>query len=58
MEFFFCLYKIVLHLFFQLLYSDLFLFVTYLFDNLFKSRKLLAYIVQVTKKILMSDLYN
>ena len=43
---FFCLYKIVLCPFSsQLLYFDLFLFATYLFNNLLNSRKLIPYVV-------------
>ena len=42
----FCLYKIVLCPFSsQLLYFDLFLFATYLFNNLLNSRKLIPYVV-------------
>ena len=45
-KFFFCLYKIVLCPFSsQLLYFDLFLFATYLFNNLLNSRKLIPYVV-------------
>ena len=43
---FFCLYKIVLCPFSsQLLYFDLFLLATYLFNNLLNSRKLIPYVV-------------
>ena len=43
---FLCLNKIALYpFFFQLLYSGLFLFVTYFFNNLFNSRKLLPSIM-------------
>ena len=43
---FFCPYKIVLCPFSsQLLYFDLFLFATYLFNNLLNSRKLIPYVV-------------
>ena len=46
MENFFCPYKIVLCPFSsQLLYFDLFLFATYLFNNLLNSRKLIPYVV-------------
>ena len=42
----FCLYKTVLCPFSsQLLYFDLFLFATYLFNNLLNSRKLIPYVV-------------
>ena len=52
---FFCLYKIVLCPFSsQLLYFDLFLFATYLFNNLLNSRKLIPYV----DKILISDWNN
>ena len=56
---FFCLYKIVLCPFSsQLLYFDLFLFATYLFNNLLNSRKLIPYVVSLTNKILINDSNN
>ena len=55
---FFYLYKIVLCLFFsfKVLYFDLFVFATYLFNILLNSGKLTPYIV--TNKILISDSNN
>ena len=52
---FFCLYKIVLYPFFQFLYSDLFLFVTYLFND---QKIITLYSVSNKNKFLISDLTN